>query len=83
MRPGWQDMGGTFRVRARSHLTPDLESLFECEQLVLAPSTWAADALRLFDLELDAEVRGWEAAWAGGWRGYPKAAATSGAQHVH
>lgn len=53
---GWQDMGSAFRVHASSELQPDLISVFEAEQLVLAPGTWAVDELALFGLQLNVQV---------------------------
>jgi len=34
---GWQDTGSVLRIHASSAMQPDLLSVFEAEQLVLAP----------------------------------------------
>jgi hypothetical protein len=56
LHPGWQDTGSTFTVRCSSRLQPEVESEFVVEQLVLAPDSWPADALRLFNLDMDIQV---------------------------
>jgi len=53
---GWQDTGSVIRVHASSSLQPDSISVFEAEQLVLAPGDWVPDALSLFGLKLDVQV---------------------------
>lgn len=50
---GWQDTGSVLRVHASSSLQPDVISVFEAEQLVLAPGDWAPDALALFGLSMN------------------------------
>jgi len=53
---GWQDTGSVLRVQASSALQPDVMSVFEAEQLVLAPGEWAPDCLGMFGLDMDVEV---------------------------
>ncbi|KAJ9508723.1 hypothetical protein QJQ45_028016 [Haematococcus lacustris] len=54
---GWQDCGSMLRLRASSTLQPSAESVFEGEQVVLAPGTWLPEALALWDLELGLQVK--------------------------
>eukprot|EP00967_Tisochrysis_lutea_P106528 scaffold163448_cov24-Tisochrysis_lutea.AAC.2 len=51
----WQDTGSVIRVHASSALQPDVVSVFEAEQLVLAPGDWVPDALKLFGLDLNVQ----------------------------
>ncbi|KAL6746594.1 hypothetical protein V8C86DRAFT_3034544 [Haematococcus lacustris] len=54
---GWQDCGSMLRLRASSTLQPSAESVFEGEQVVLAPGTWMPEALALWDLQLGLQVK--------------------------
>jgi hypothetical protein len=47
---GWRDAGGHFVVRASSRLMPDALSVFEAEQLLLAPGHWVPSSWALFGL---------------------------------
>ncbi len=46
--PGWRDEGDHFRLRTSGALMPDAVSLFEVEQLLVAPERWPEQAMRLF-----------------------------------
>jgi hypothetical protein len=63
---GWADIGGAFfRVEAASPLLPDSVSVFEAEQLLIAPGGgWTPECLRLFGLASDLEVGRWQAGGA-------------------
>ncbi len=47
---GWRDAGHHFAVRASSRVMPDVVSVFEAEQLLLAPGEWAPSSWALFGL---------------------------------
>jgi hypothetical protein len=61
---GWQDNGSYFQLKASTALQPDLLSLFEVEQLLLAPGTWSPTCCSLFGLTLGGcQVRSHEEWW--------------------
>jgi hypothetical protein len=52
MHAGWCDTGSYVRVRASSLLQPDALSVFEAEQVLLAPGAWPTDCLQLWGLNV-------------------------------
>jgi hypothetical protein len=47
---GWRDAGHHFVVRASSRMMPDVMSVFEAEQLLLAPGHWVPSSWAVFGL---------------------------------
>ncbi|KAG2450247.1 hypothetical protein HYH02_004759 [Chlamydomonas schloesseri] len=53
---GWRDEGDHFRLRTSGALLPDAVSLFEVEQLLVAPEHWPEHAMRLFGAKAEIKV---------------------------
>eukprot|EP00798_Chlamydomonas_sp_ICE-L_P028775 gene28775-31962_t len=50
---GWKDAGDHFSISAASKLLPGLVSIFEAEQLLLAPDGWVPEQLSMFGLHME------------------------------